>query len=851
MPEELQAFVGHVLVVGGRAVRVPPPGALAELAPRRAARGREGDSFVILVTPQGSQHANAATYERLARLAADTYFSSGGGVTGGLREAFTMLNHHLRHDPATSGLRVNAVALVLHGSDLYAARSGGAFAVLRRAAGLVFFPEERHDPLSVNLAPLGANDTPEIQLTRFEVTAGQVMMLCDESLQHAPTTTLELIVGSDGVGDIVSRLRTLSSHQMAVSVIEFVRPSTPDPGHFAVPVPDRERVVPASMPEPASSTRVDWEKDLLHEPVPVPDDVAAASAAPVADAFVEVTPPDAGAGAEPAPPSPAEPYAAPEAPPATVSPFSDATAAPPAGQIQPTAPFVASDEIPDAPGARDSAPAVRTALAQRVRGAFAAIAAILQPTPDEDDFLQEEATPRTPGILNKAQAAIARRGRQALRAILVGLVAVFDFLVIVLNRLVPEPEDDKRSSIPTNVAIGLAVMIPVVIVMAAVGMALLGAEKSEFETYLDRAQNAHAEAMKLSDGSCDNQALRPLWVEVLRLSEQAQELRPNDTTALTINADAKNYLDCYDGVVRRDLTLLHTYPRDTDMVTLIVHGGVDLYALDRRNSVVYHNTLNASGNGLTDTGNTPVIWKGQTISGATGNFIVADIIDIVWLADGGTRPKNVLVALDRNGVLVAYSQTYFTSAQELVIEGRWQEPIALAAFRSNLYVLDRDAHQIWRYVPPAGAESYSNAPEEYFNGDELPDLTGAVDFGISDDGAVYILFEDGTVRRYRRNIQGIVEEQPFDFRQRPPGAITSGAAIFVDNDPASRSLYIVDVDNQAIYETSWAGTFNQGYRPRNMPDAFQDVQGFYADSVVRNNMYVLAENKLYHFYRFR
>ena len=38
-------------------------------------------------------------------------------------------------------------------------------------------------------------------------------------------------------------------------------------------------------------------------------------------------------------------------------------------------------------------------------------------------------------------------------------------------------------------------------------------------------------------------------------------------------------------------------------------------------------------------------------------------------------------------------------------------------------------------------------------------------------------------------------------------------------------------------------------RPRSAPEAFENLQGFYADSVVRNNMYVLAGSRLYRFAR--
>ncbi len=826
MPEDVQALVGHVLVVGGRAVRVPPPGALAELAPRRASRAREGHAFAILVTPCGETRAPAPYFETLAQLGADTYFGSSGGITGGLREALAAINRHILDDP--TGEPVNALALALHSGDLYVARGGRSFMVWRGAGGLTFFPEERRDPLLVNLPPLGSGDPPDIQLTRLAVAPGDMLLLCDESLQHAPTTTFDIVLSEGTLASTLQRLKTLSSKHLAVSAVAFALPGTPDAERYALQHSLREPRKALPAVSPVSDSEVDWSQDALREPPPA---------------------------------APAEPVAEPEPTPTPVeSPFDEALPAEMLALAEETPAPIETVPLPPPSLAEDAAPAraeapdtvARPPVAARLRATLGEVAGRFTGGPEADAAGPPAAHPAPAGPLplDRARAAVTQRGRQGLRAVLVAALAVVDFLAGALDRLVPEPEEGRRSAIPTNVAIGLAVMIPVVIVVAAVGMALLGAEKSEFQKYMERAQDAHADALRLSGGSCENQALRPLWVEVLDLSERAELLRPNDANVLTMRADAENYLDCFDDVVRRDLTLLRTYPRDAEMVSPVVHGGVDLYALDRKNGVVYQNTLNERGDGLTESSDKRVIWTGQTISGATGNFTVGRLIDIEWLADGGTRPKNVLVALDANGLLIAYSPTYFTSAQMLVTEGRWQEPVALAVYRSNLYVMDHAANQIWRYVPPAGAESYPNAPEEYFNGDQLPDLAGAVDFGISDEGAVYILFADGTVRRYRRNVQGIVQEEPFEFRQAPPGAISSGMALFVDNDPASRNLYIVDSANETIYETSWAGTFNQGYRPRNVPDAFQDVRGFYADSVARNNMYLLAGNRLYHFLRF-
>ena len=836
MPEDVQILVGHVLVVGGRAVRVAPPGALAELAPRRASRVREGHAFAILVTPHGDTSAPAPYFETLAQLGADTYFGSSGGITGGLREALAAINHCVLDDPA--GEPVNALALALHGDDLYVARGGRSFMVWRGAGGLTFFPQERRDPLAINLPPLGSGDPPDIQLTRLAVAPGDMLLLCDESLQHAPTATFDIVLREGTLAGVLGRLKTLSSKHLAVSAVAFAPPDTPDAERYALQHSLREPRKPQPAISPTSGSELDWGQDALRES---PSAQEEAAPPPARDAPDE-------ASAEPEPATlPAEPPLA-ESLPAEMLTLAEETPAP--VEAAPLLPPPVEDTAPAPAEAPDAA--ARPPVAARLRAALSSVGERFAGGPEADDGEPPAAppVPAGPTPLDRAREVIAQRGRQGLQAALVAALAVVNSLSRALDRLVPEPEDGRRSAIPTNVAIGLAVMIPVVIVVAAVGMALLGAEKSEFQKYMERAQAAHADALRLSGSSCENPALRPLWVEVLDLAERAEVLRPNDANVLTMRADAENYLDCFDDVVRRDLTLLRTYPRDAEMVSPIVHGGVDLYALDRRNGVVYQNTLNERGDGLTDSGDRRVIWTGQTISGATGNYTVGRPIDIEWLADGGTRPKNVLVALDANGLLIAYSPTYFSSAQTLVTEGRWQEPVALAVYRSNLYVMDPPANQIWRYVPPAGAESYPNAPEEYFNGDQLPNLAGAKDFGISDDGAVYILFADGTVRRYRRNVQGIVEEEPFEFRQAPPGAMTSGVALFVDNDPASRSLYIVDGVNETVYETSWAGTFNQGYRPRAPHDAFQDARGFYADSVARNNMYLLAGNRLYHFKRF-
>jgi hypothetical protein len=95
MPFEHESLVGYLYLVGGRAISQPPPGALVELAPRRAARGREADTVYLLITPSGEGSASASFYNDLAQTAAAHYFEGTGSVTAGIKSVFNLLNERL------------------------------------------------------------------------------------------------------------------------------------------------------------------------------------------------------------------------------------------------------------------------------------------------------------------------------------------------------------------------------------------------------------------------------------------------------------------------------------------------------------------------------------------------------------------------------------------------------------------------------------------------------------------------------------------------------------------------------------------------------------------------------------
>src|SRR5262249_26579340 len=231
MVEELEALVGYVFVVGGRAVSATPPGALVGLPPRRPQRGREQGAFVAQGTAAWPTHAWGAFYEQLAKLSADLYFHSGGGVTSGLREAISAVNSHLIEHNQLAGARyeANMICLVLRGHEVYLARTGSCIALLRQGATFVTFPGDLRDEYALNVLPLGYSPAPDIKLAHHEIAPGHVLVMSDAGFAAPDLDQLHTALGAGGVQSVIDALKPLGGKDAQAMTIEFVSTSTPDP----------------------------------------------------------------------------------------------------------------------------------------------------------------------------------------------------------------------------------------------------------------------------------------------------------------------------------------------------------------------------------------------------------------------------------------------------------------------------------------------------------------------------------------------------------------------------------------------------------------------------------------------
>jgi hypothetical protein len=230
MPLELEALVGHLFIAGGRAIKTNPPGALCEVAPRKAARGREADTFFALVLPSGA-NAPVTFYEQMAVMAAERYFATTGSVTSALREVLNTLNNNLFEHNASGRkpYEANMVCAVLRADELYIARTGAAAAVLRHGSEVFTLPEVITDEEALFQPPLGVRPIPEVQMKRYSAAHGTRLLLVDANIAEIKAENVQQALSAAHIEQALDDYRMLVTNATQAMLIEFVPADVPAP----------------------------------------------------------------------------------------------------------------------------------------------------------------------------------------------------------------------------------------------------------------------------------------------------------------------------------------------------------------------------------------------------------------------------------------------------------------------------------------------------------------------------------------------------------------------------------------------------------------------------------------------
>lgn len=405
----------------------------------------------------------------------------------------------------------------------------------------------------------------------------------------------------------------------------------------------------------------------------------------------------------------------------------------------------------------------------------------------------------------------------------------------LIERFIPSPESGRRTWWSTPMATAAAILIPVAVVLLVVALWLTGTGESEFDLCVKRANETATVARGIA--SNDVAGTTAAWNAVLLVVEECTAIRPNDASMSALQQEGRTIIDRLLLVDRRQMQVLTSFMNAT--LTEAVIQGEDIFVLDGANQLVYRVKLTPDGRSIIPGSQTVVPSMRRTASVA--EFTVGDLIDIAWATEAtGFGQGNQLVALDQNGVLIACPPRFLESlsceAQQLLETRTWVNPIAIYFWSGRLYVLDPGANQIWRY--DANASSFANTPTEYFVGDGRPDISRSVDFAIDNDGLVYLLLADGAVVKFESG-----QLQPFSLAGFPDGATLTGAdAMFLNRNPISLALYVVNRPQRTIYEMTQAGTFLAAYRPQD-ETLFEALSNVIADSNL-GLVYALSGNSI-------
>ncbi len=240
---ELEALVGHLFVVDGRSISTASPGAVAAPAPRRAARGREADTIFALISLAEDQRAPAAFYERLTSQLTGSYFNTQGSVTSALRGAAGSLNDLLLSLNAdrSQPLEVGTACAVMRERELTLIAVGPVRCFLVHNGQVERLPpEDELDDATV----LGISEQPHLRFYRFEVGAGDFLILADVSLDRLDGSTVQHAVGSSEIKAVLNNLRSVVGDYTTAQVIKFVQPA---------PEEEREKA-PEAEPKPKPSS---------------------------------------------------------------------------------------------------------------------------------------------------------------------------------------------------------------------------------------------------------------------------------------------------------------------------------------------------------------------------------------------------------------------------------------------------------------------------------------------------------------------------------------------------------------------------------------------------------------------
>jgi serine/threonine protein phosphatase PrpC len=364
--------------------------------------------------------------------------------------------------------------------------------------------------------------------------------------------------------------------------------------------------------------------------------------------------------------------------------------------------------------------------------------------------------------------------------------------------------------------------VPKLALFAAAAIVLLGllvwwqlprsvaeSREEKFATLLADARENNATAQSTNDAGLKRQLL----TDAQTMLADAENIHDDNGELIALKSDVAATLAVLDAVYEvndfasiADLAQLVT---GSLSVTDTVIGGGQAYLLDAEGRRVLRVPLDASSPPET------VLSEGQP----AGFVIPSRPVQIAWADE-----TQSLVILDEQRQAFAYFPD--RGALPITIRGAdgWGSLDAIAASAGNLYLLDVEGNQVWRYLPGQGGfDSERTALLDAVT------LEHATELAVGQD--VYVLDSEAGIRRFSGK-----SEMPFTLSgiDKP---LMSPASLNVL--PGSNRIVVADRANKRIVLASAEGAFLRQI----VSPSFTDLRAAYVDEGT-NTIYVLNGDTL-------
>jgi len=384
-----------------------------------------------------------------------------------------------------------------------------------------------------------------------------------------------------------------------------------------------------------------------------------------------------------------------------------------------------------------------------------------------------------------------KKGKQTNRTLNLAVGALISFVMLLVRLVLPgAPASSKvmprrATSDPVWLkALALALPVLMLVLTGARYYQTINAKQAQYETLL-----AQADAIvKQAEVNPDRALALAQLQDAKTVLRQAAELQntPKAQALLYRIQDQQNELE---GVILfRFLPTIAQASAGSQFARLAATDQ-DVFLLDRQNTIWHYVINDVSGESKPADGGAVMLKPGAEIGAQPVTRVQA-----LTLATR-SQDKALLIAVTAKNFLAYDLEARQWSAYDIEDGDKWGDLRAVESFNGNIYLLDAQNNQIFKYAATAAGYSPQAAP--YFPANAQVNLSKAVDMAI--DGDVWVLNDNGVIQRFRSGVSVPFTLEPLAIPLKNPTALHVRAG--------SDSIYLADAGNRRIVEFDKNGKF--------------------------------------------